>query len=456
MQAGDLRLDAPQDQKGKDYVSFGLRVLAPDSPVAIQQQTYQPLRTSASAPPSQAYVIDAPIDILADREELAYANPGRTSCEVPSSSVSDQWHNNQVPPLQRDIMQDTFAEMVNDAPNERAVPLVVLDCANIGWNFAVNAFDARGVELAISYFHRQNIDVVAFIPASYLRAKPRQIHGAVQPVRGNAMMLTEEVEMLTSLVQQKLLTTVPSGDSDDAYILNYARDNNGFVISNDLFHDHLNSLEVEGVRRSMRVWLQEHRCGYTFTNKSEFVFNPSSELRALVYRHLKGVMESQYAAKYRTEVNSVNIPEDCAGAALDVLHLETHPGTGHTQSEQNSQHRAPPATSIYSVTEGNGMHFMFYDLTSDPPAVLDGTVLPGALGAAIHAVTAAINQLSVLPGCPVPPYGHMLDAVRVGIPAVGDGRVAGLTEADSLAQELAGLFMVRAGLLEKVSGLPTL
>jgi hypothetical protein len=34
--------------------------------------------------------------------------------------------------------------------------------------------------------------------------------------------------------------------------------------------------------------------------------------------------------------------------------------------------------------------------------------------------------------------------------------VAGLTEADSLAQELAGLLMVRAGLLEKVSGLPPL
>jgi hypothetical protein len=449
MQAGELRLNAPQDQRRKDYVSFGLRVLAPDSPVAPQQQTHQPVPTSTCAPPSQAYVIDAPI---ADREVLAYANPGRATDEVPSSSASGPWDNNQVPPLQRDIVQDTFAEMVNDAPNERAIPLVVLDCANIGWNFGVNAFDARGVELAISCFRQQHIDVVAFIPASYLRAKPRQIHGAVQPVRGNAMMLTEEVEMLTSLVQQKLLTTVPAGDSDDAYILNYARDNNGFVISNDLFHDHLNGLEVESVRRSMRVWLQEHRCGYTFTNKSELVFNPSSELRALLYRHQKAVMESQYATKYRTEVNSLGTHADGVGAALDVLQLETRHGTDHTQSA----YRAPPAASIYSVTEGNGVSFMYYDLASDPPAVLDGTVLPGALSTAIHAVTAAINQLSVLPGCPVPPYGHMLDAVRVGIPAVGDGRVAGLTEADSLAQELAGLLMVRAGLLEKVSGLPPL
>jgi hypothetical protein len=449
MQAGELRLNAPQDQRRKDYVSFGLRVLAPDSPVAPQQQTHQPVPTSTCAPPSQAYVIDAPI---ADREVLAYANPGRATDEVPSSSASGPWDNNQVPPLQRDIVHDTFAEMVNDAPNERAIPLVVLDCANIGWNFGVNAFDARGVELAISYFRHNHIDVVAFIPASYLRAKPRQIHGTVQPVRGNAMMLTEEVEMLTSLVQQKLLTTVPAGDSDDAYILNYARDNNGFVISNDLFHDHLNGLEVESVRRSMRVWLQEHRCGYTFTNKSEFVFNPSSELRALLYLHQKAVMESQYAAKYRTEVNSLGTHADGVGAALDVLHLETLPRTEHTQSA----YMAPSAASIYSVTEGSGMPFMYYDLASDPPAVLDGTVLPGALGAAIHAVTAAINQLSVLPGCPVPPYGHMLDAVRVGIPAVGDGRVAGLTEADSLAQELAGLLMVRAGLLEKVSGLPPL
>lgn len=95
-------------------------------------------------------------------------------------------------------------------------------------------------------------------------------------------MQTDEVEALQQLAAYSILSIVPSGDSDDAYILNYARDNNGYVISNDLFHDHLRSLEVQSVRSSMNVWLAEHRCGYAFTSRQQFLFNPVSSLRAAI------------------------------------------------------------------------------------------------------------------------------------------------------------------------------
>lgn len=49
-----------------------------------------------------------------------------------------------------------------------------------------------------------------------------------------------------------------------AYTFIY-RDNNGFIISNDLFKDHMININVESTRFSMSIWIHEHRCGYTFT-----------------------------------------------------------------------------------------------------------------------------------------------------------------------------------------------
>jgi hypothetical protein len=188
--------------------------------------------------------------------------------------------------LEKDRLQDTFGEMVADSPGGRAVPLVVLDCANIGWTYGQNeCFDATGVYVAMQYFAQQlQLDVQGFLPASYLRARPR----GTDPDRSSALMQTDDVALLTQLMGSGLLTIVPTGDSDDAYILNYARENNGFVVSNDLFHDHMRALAaVESVRSSLQCWLQEHRCGYAFSAKGEFLVNPASALSRVVQQYVQ-------------------------------------------------------------------------------------------------------------------------------------------------------------------------
>ena len=135
--------------------------------------------------------------------------------------------------------------MVYDTPSVRTLPLVVLDCANIGWNYGNHSFQAGGIEITIKFFQKLHFEIQAFIPAGFLRVKPRQImgnndnsyknHNKNQNYdNNNGLMLTDNVEILTILAQKGLISIVPSGDSDDAYILNYARDNNGFVISNRL------------------------------------------------------------------------------------------------------------------------------------------------------------------------------------------------------------------------------
>lgn len=122
--------------------------------------------------------------------------------------------------LQKDIMEDIFSTMVEDSPTFRIKPLVVLDCANIGWSYGIHRFNVHGVILAIQYFQQLDIEIQAFIPVSYLRLKPRL---STDDSRENALMVTDEVELLTQLTNNSIVTIVPAGDNDDAYILNYAR-----------------------------------------------------------------------------------------------------------------------------------------------------------------------------------------------------------------------------------------
>ena len=154
---------------------------------------------------------------------------------------------------------------------------VILDCANIGYAYAQNqCFSINGVDLALKYFESYGfIRVTAFIPASYLRRKPRD--GS----KGNVLMETEDWTKLNALVESRRISPVPPGDNDDVYILSYARRRNGFVVSNDFFRDHIAKIEVESLRRSMQMWIRESRCQYTFV-RDEFVLYPQCKLYPLV------------------------------------------------------------------------------------------------------------------------------------------------------------------------------
>lgn len=170
-------------------------------------------------------------------------------------------------------MEETFGEMVVDHPVDRSKVLIVLDCANIGWEYGIDSFSVLGMQLAMDYLMAMEVDIKAFLPASYMRKNGRR---AFNP--------SEDVSLLDKLTADRTLCVVPSGDSDDAYILNYARENNGFVVSNDQYRDHISSLSNPSVQLSMRMWLQENRCGYSFSG-SDFVLNPSSALCFALKKH---------------------------------------------------------------------------------------------------------------------------------------------------------------------------
>ena len=146
--------------------------------------------------------------------------------------------------------------------------VVVLDCANIGWAYGIDRFCIHGVQLALQMLSKYMLHVVAFLPASYHRRRPPRGD------RGNALMETGEWEVLDNLVHQRVITIVPAGDADDLYILTFARQRSGYVISNDHYTDHLQSLTDAAVKQLTIEWLSHHRCSYTFVG-DEFMLNPA-------------------------------------------------------------------------------------------------------------------------------------------------------------------------------------
>lgn len=76
-------------------------------------------------------------------------------------------------------------------------PFVVLDCANIGWAFGGSCFSSHGIKIAFETFQDLPINLYGFIPAPYVRRKP------TDGSRGNALMETEEWEIMDQLIQSR-------------------------------------------------------------------------------------------------------------------------------------------------------------------------------------------------------------------------------------------------------------
>lgn len=215
-------------------------------------------------------------------------------------------------------------------PSPLTSPLVVIDGANIAYNYAESLNPSlsnqyhriepnpRGITIAIQYFIQHKCRVQAVVPISWYKLKPRPGDYACSAgykgnlnQRDDAKMLTEEVEELRSLRQHGFLVACPPSDDDDAYAIALARreeerfqkqklmlqddemmmdyeqgdtstysnlPTGGYVVSNDFFHDAVRRDERQqkhfGERQSslsqqslsLKSWLNHHRISYSFAN----------------------------------------------------------------------------------------------------------------------------------------------------------------------------------------------
>ncbi|KAL3940806.1 MAG: hypothetical protein SGBAC_004722 [Bacillariaceae sp.] len=161
------------------------------------------------------------------------------------------------------------------------MPLVVLDGANVAHYYAdalaaMNTTisekkyrkgkpepDARGIQVATDYFTLVGVRVLVVLPQYWMRKKPRPGDSTSQ----NAMMETNQFDILKDLDDKGLIVASPPTDDDDAYALTIAKreelravrqrngEGPGFVLSNDMFRD-AQARDRTGV---LKEWLKQGR-----------------------------------------------------------------------------------------------------------------------------------------------------------------------------------------------------
>lgn len=121
--------------------------------------------------------------------------------------------------------------------------LIVLDALNICMAFGQHKlFACSGLKIAINYFKRMNCKVIAIIPEFYLKYNHKK-----KPIKKKKsksfsfkkykILKPDSVELLRRLREEKIIYTTPDGDYDDSYMIEFSRNHNGIIVSNDRYND---------------------------------------------------------------------------------------------------------------------------------------------------------------------------------------------------------------------------
>ncbi|GLE04367.1 hypothetical protein PINS_up013297 [Pythium insidiosum] len=163
-------------------------------------------------------------------------------------------------------------ETISAVPRQR---VVVLDAANIAMRHGQRQrFSARGVQLCASYFGSRGDRVVAFLPDYYVETD------AVRRFSSNSRRRRERVSpedaaILQDMLSKGVLVSTPAQDSDDIYCIHYARRHDAFVVTNDLFRDHISDMPGPRLRQQeLREWIVAHRISYAWVG-DEFMPYPN-------------------------------------------------------------------------------------------------------------------------------------------------------------------------------------
>ena len=85
------------------------------------------------------------------------------------------------------------------------------------------------------------------------------------------------------MAERGVMVKTPAQDYDDSYCIQYARQTNAFIVTNDKFRDYLRKIETqpsanqpEALRRE-KEWIKQHSISFTFSG-DKFLPNPDCKL----------------------------------------------------------------------------------------------------------------------------------------------------------------------------------
>lgn len=148
--------------------------------------------------------------------------------------------------------------------NEKDKVLIVLDTANLCFSHGKGkVFSIDGFMIAYDYYKKKGYKVVGFIASYYIRTQKHEVSG--------------NWEDLERLMRENILILTPPQDYDDSYMLEYAKRHQGYIVSNDMYRDHLQKFKNERQREKVKDWIKKHTISYTFI-QDEFLPNPDAKV----------------------------------------------------------------------------------------------------------------------------------------------------------------------------------
>lgn len=153
--------------------------------------------------------------------------------------------------------------------------IIVLDISNIAVNYGNKRYCCKGIKLAIDYFTSIGHKVIGFMHRKFIdgikKRNPEYYERMVGKWFDTYGQTPDDIPYLQELVDKRIISTCP--DYEDAYILQYAIEHRGIVVSNDLFRD-FPKRYPEKLQPIMQRFLDTHVMHYAFTEDS---FCPSKE-----------------------------------------------------------------------------------------------------------------------------------------------------------------------------------
>ncbi|RLN57024.1 hypothetical protein BBJ29_001351 [Phytophthora kernoviae] len=154
--------------------------------------------------------------------------------------------------------------------------LIVIDAPNVAMRHGKGkTFSCAGIDFAVKYFQALGHRVVAFIPDYMLQSDEIRAQREEEGIVFTAAKIPDDVALLERMVHEGVLIPTPSQDYDDSYSIQYAGLHDGFVVTNDLFRDHIVNMVGPRERKvAMRAWLRAHQISYSWV-RNEFMPNPN-------------------------------------------------------------------------------------------------------------------------------------------------------------------------------------
>mmetsp|Transcript_9317 Transcript_9317/g.15867 ORF Transcript_9317/g.15867 Transcript_9317/m.15867 type:complete len:254 (-) Transcript_9317:30-791(-) len=162
------------------------------------------------------------------------------------------------------------ANLVPEAPKQpKPKCLVVIDAPNVARKHGNKLFSTKGISICAEYWQQRGHEVVAFLPEHYVSSKP---------TAGNTITLdqyfpkVDDMGLIEKLERAGILFYTPPQDYDDSYCIQHAKTNNGVIVTNDLYRDHIEKTP-DNMKRKERNWIRNHCISFTFV-KDQFLPNP--------------------------------------------------------------------------------------------------------------------------------------------------------------------------------------